>query len=102
MKTISVNLVSVQPISLSKAARYISDFSSFENNGVSEVVSMYLNRASEAFNSLVQLHKDLKHPESSHKKQRKKRRRVQLGPLRMQRVVRRVELMLVRMMMRIG
>ncbi|GAA0175369.1 hypothetical protein LIER_28556 [Lithospermum erythrorhizon] len=64
MKTISGNLVS-------KAARYVSDFASFVNNGVSDVVYIYLNHASEAFNSLVQLNKDLKHPHSSHKMHKK-------------------------------
>ncbi|XAR60512.1 hypothetical protein NMG60_11033925 [Bertholletia excelsa] len=59
MKTISGKVTSTKPISVSKAARVLSNFVNAEN-GASQAVSVYLGRASAAFNDLVQFHKELK------------------------------------------
>ncbi|XP_022947113.1 DEAD-box ATP-dependent RNA helicase 42-like isoform X1 [Cucurbita moschata] len=59
MKTITGNVVSSKPISLSKAASTLSSFLSVDN-GASKALCAYLRRASASFNELKQLHKDLK------------------------------------------
>lgn len=55
MRKISGNVVWTRPMSLSRAAKLLSRFSSVDN-GSSAAVSMYLQRASEAFDHLVQFH----------------------------------------------
>ncbi|CAL0323691.1 unnamed protein product [Lupinus luteus] len=69
MKTVSGNSVSSKQISLSKAAKILSKFVSADN-GASQVTSAYLHRASDAFNELKHLHKELNSPQSrkKHKK----------------------------------
>lgn len=63
MKTVSEKLISSKPISLSKAAKILSGFAGHEH-GASDAVSVYLDCAADAFNSLVSFHKDLKNPHS--------------------------------------
>ncbi|KAM7257353.1 hypothetical protein ACFE04_013094 [Oxalis oulophora] len=75
MKTISCKEVSRAPISLSKAASILSEFSNADN-GAPHAVTAYLRRSSAAFNELVQLRKELK-PKSNeyeinHKRKKKK------------------------------
>ncbi|XP_019429537.1 PREDICTED: uncharacterized protein LOC109337107 isoform X2 [Lupinus angustifolius] len=69
MKTVSGNSVSSKQISLSKAAKILSKFVSADN-GASQVTSAYLHRASDAFNELKHLHKELNSPQS-HKKHKR-------------------------------
>ncbi|CAL0323693.1 unnamed protein product [Lupinus luteus] len=57
------NGVSSKQISLSKAAKILSKFVSADN-GASQVTSAYLHRASDAFNELKHLHKELKGEEN--------------------------------------
>ncbi|KAL3530666.1 hypothetical protein ACH5RR_009988 [Cinchona calisaya] len=68
MKTVTGKVVSTKPISLSTAAKHLSRFTSLENTS-SNAVRVYLTRASDAFNSLVQFHKDLRGP-TSHRKRK--------------------------------
>ncbi|MED6144351.1 hypothetical protein PIB30_014884 [Stylosanthes scabra] len=70
MKTVSGYCVSSKDISLSKAAKILSNFVSAEN-GASHAIKAYLNRASDAFSELNQLHKELKSLDSHKKKHRK-------------------------------
>ncbi|KAK9727296.1 hypothetical protein RND81_05G272000 [Saponaria officinalis] len=67
MKTVSGKVVSCQQISLSRAAKYISRFTTSDNEA-SPAFAAYLRRTSAAFNHLVQLHKEYKIPlgESKH------------------------------------
>lgn len=67
-KTVTGKLVSTKPISLSNAARYISRFTS-DNHRASQAVSVYLQRASDSFNSLVQFRKKLKGSHSRREEQ---------------------------------
>lgn len=67
-KTVTGKLVSTKPIFLSDAARYMSRFTS-NNHGASQAVSVYLQRASDSFNSLVQFQKKLKGSHSRREKQ---------------------------------
>ncbi|KAJ7961443.1 Protein BPS1, chloroplastic [Quillaja saponaria] len=71
MKTISGKSISSKSISLSKAAKILSKFVSAEN-GASQAISAYLERASTSFNELNQLHKELRapHSECKHKRHR--------------------------------
>ncbi|XP_073040734.1 uncharacterized protein [Primulina eburnea] len=55
MRKISGNVVWTRPMSLSRAAKLLARFSAVDN-GSSAAVSMYLQRASEAFDHLVQFH----------------------------------------------
>ncbi|XP_048136169.1 uncharacterized protein LOC115744839 [Rhodamnia argentea] len=66
MKTVSGHVISSKPISLPKAAKILSTFVTVEN-GASHAISAYLQRASTAFDELVQLHKELKAHKSEHK-----------------------------------
>ncbi|OIT30542.1 PREDICTED: nucleolar protein 58-like [Nicotiana attenuata] len=59
MKTISGKLTSTTPISLSQAAKSLSKFAASEN-GASHSVSIYIQRAADSFNQLVQLHEKLR------------------------------------------
>lgn len=69
MKTVTGQVVSTKPVSLSSAAKNLSAFASLEEeNGASDAVRVYLKRASDAFNSLVQFHKELKAPHSNRKR----------------------------------
>ncbi|XP_027184184.1 vicilin-like seed storage protein At2g18540 [Coffea eugenioides] len=62
-------VVSTKPVSLSSAAKNLSAFASLEEeNGASDAVRVYLKRASDAFNNLVQFHKELKAPHSNRKR----------------------------------
>ncbi|KAK1410372.1 hypothetical protein QVD17_36908 [Tagetes erecta] len=56
MKTVNGKIVSTKPVSLSKAANILSNFVT-SDNGVSQPVTAYLRRASEAFDELVYLKK---------------------------------------------
>ncbi|CAK9184825.1 unnamed protein product [Ilex paraguariensis] len=71
MKTVSGEVVYTKPTSLSKAAKILINFVSFDN-GVPYNVSAYLSRALVSFNELVQFHKELKAKPSDrkHKKHR--------------------------------
>nr|GMD36348.1 nucleolar protein 58-like [Ipomoea batatas] len=66
MKTISGKVISTKPVSLSDAAVIISDFAATET-GASDAVSVYIRRAADAFNQLVQFHHDLRYPNSGTK-----------------------------------
>ncbi|XP_052190959.1 uncharacterized protein LOC127800409 [Diospyros lotus] len=66
MKTISGKVVSTKPISLSKAAKVLSNFVTIET-GASQAVSAYLRRALVSFNELVQFHQELKGSKSNQK-----------------------------------
>ncbi|XP_057475049.1 uncharacterized protein LOC130763113 [Actinidia eriantha] len=66
MKTVSGQIISTKAISLSKAAKVLSNFVAAEN-GASDAVSAYLRRASASFDELVQFHKDLKSSKSDRK-----------------------------------
>ncbi|KZV16754.1 hypothetical protein F511_35974 [Dorcoceras hygrometricum] len=55
MRKISGNIVWTRPMSLSRAAKLLSRFASVDN-GSSAAISVYLQRATEAFNHLVQFH----------------------------------------------
>ncbi|KAL6998986.1 hypothetical protein U1Q18_000153 [Sarracenia purpurea var. burkii] len=57
--TVSGKITSTETISLSKAAKVLSNFVAAET-GASQAVSTYLCRALAAFNELVQFHKALK------------------------------------------
>ncbi|KGN47333.1 uncharacterized protein DDB_G0283697 [Cucumis sativus] len=59
MKTVNGSVVSSKPISISKAASTLSSFLSADN-GASKALCAYLRRASDSFNELKQLHKELK------------------------------------------
>ena len=52
MRTVSGTIVSTKPVNLSKAAKVLSNFVNTEN-GASQSVSVYLRRASAAFDELV-------------------------------------------------
>ncbi|KAF5930916.1 hypothetical protein HYC85_031789 [Camellia sinensis] len=77
MKTISGNVTSTKPISLSKASKILSNFVTAET-GASHAVSAYLKRASASFNELVQFHKELK----ASKPDRRLKNNVQDHPLK--------------------
>ncbi|CAL5352882.1 unnamed protein product [Camellia sinensis] len=77
MKTISGNVTSTKPISLSKASKILSNFVTAET-GASHAVSAYLKRASASFNELVQFHKELK----ASKSDRRLKNNVQDHPLK--------------------
>ncbi|XP_058725032.1 uncharacterized protein LOC131596408 [Vicia villosa] len=66
MKTLSGRCESSKAISLSKATKILSKFVSADN-GASQVISAYLHRASDAFDELNQIHRELK-PSQSHRK----------------------------------
>ncbi|XP_057954761.1 uncharacterized protein LOC131148842 [Malania oleifera] len=66
MKTVSGKVASSKPISLSKAAKVLSKFVSADT-GASPAVSAYLRRASDSFNELALLHRELRASQSSHK-----------------------------------
>ncbi|KAI4298287.1 hypothetical protein L6164_031864 [Bauhinia variegata] len=69
MKTIKGNAFSTKPISLSKAAKFLSNFVSSEN-GASQAINAYLHRASASFNELKKVHKDLNSSYSDKKHKR--------------------------------
>ncbi|KAI7983001.1 hypothetical protein LOK49_LG15G01517 [Camellia lanceoleosa] len=77
MKTISGNVTSTKPISLSKASKILSNFVTAET-GASHAVSAYLKRASASFNELVQFHKEL----NASKPHRRLKNNVQDHPLK--------------------
>lgn len=55
MRTISGRVVSTAPVSLSDAAAIMTDFAA-SDTGASDAVSVYISRAADAFNRLVQFH----------------------------------------------
>ncbi|RAL49150.1 hypothetical protein DM860_017180 [Cuscuta australis] len=55
MRTISGGVVSMAPVSLSDAAAIITDFAA-SDTGASDAVSVYISRATDAFNHLVEFH----------------------------------------------
>lgn len=67
MKNVSGKLLSSRPINLAEASEIISGFSAIDN-GASDAVRIFLRRTSDAFDSLVQLHKELKSPHSHRSK----------------------------------
>lgn len=67
MKTLSGRCESSKEISLSKATKILSKFVSADN-GASQVINAYLHRASDAFNELNQLHRELKPSSQSRRK----------------------------------
>ncbi|XP_043699264.1 uncharacterized protein LOC122650029 [Telopea speciosissima] len=69
MKTISGINTSSKPHSLSKSASVLHKFIN-EDPGASQAVSVYLKRASAAFDELVQFHYELKGSCRKHKKSR--------------------------------
>ncbi|CAK8539236.1 unnamed protein product [Lathyrus sativus] len=69
MKTLFGRCESSKEISLSKATKILSKFVSADN-GASQVINAYLHRASDAFNELNQLHRELKPSQSYRKKSR--------------------------------
>ena len=66
MKTVSGEIISTKAISLSKAAKVLSNFVAAET-GASDAVSAYLRRASASFDELVQFHKYMKYSKSDRK-----------------------------------
>ncbi|GAB2214698.1 hypothetical protein Droror1_Dr00019060 [Drosera rotundifolia] len=58
-KSVSGTVVSSRPVSLSKAAKILSDFATMDN-GVSPAMTAYLKLAVGSFNDLVMFHKELK------------------------------------------
>ncbi|KAI4295469.1 hypothetical protein L6164_035514 [Bauhinia variegata] len=71
MKTILGKVFSTKTVTLSEAAKFLSNFVSSEN-GASQAINAYLNRASGSFNELKKLHKEL---QSSHSDKKRKRHR---------------------------
>ncbi|CAA0814773.1 Unknown protein [Striga hermonthica] len=68
MRKISGQLLSSKPVSVSTAAKLISDFAAFDN-GSSATISLYLQRTADAFNHLLQFHdknSDAHNPERAH------------------------------------
>lgn len=63
MKTVSGKVISTRPVSLAKASKVLSKFVSVDN-GASPAISIYLGKASEAFDELVHFHKVLRNPKS--------------------------------------
>ncbi|VFQ95661.1 unnamed protein product [Cuscuta campestris] len=61
MKTISGRVVSTAPVSLADAAAIMADFAA-SDTGASDAISVYISRAADAFNHLVQFHIRLKSP----------------------------------------
>ncbi|GER51836.1 adenosine monophosphate-protein hydrolase SidD [Striga asiatica] len=68
MRKISGQLLSSKPVSVSTAAKLISDFAAFDN-GSSATISLYLQRTADAFNHLLQFHdknSGAHNPETAH------------------------------------
>ncbi|KAK4779486.1 hypothetical protein SAY87_015592 [Trapa incisa] len=61
MKTVSGEIISARPVSLSKASKVLLRFVTVDN-GTSPPISIFLRKASEAFHELVQFHKGVKTP----------------------------------------
>ncbi|PIA38775.1 hypothetical protein AQUCO_02700167v1 [Aquilegia coerulea] len=71
MKTVSGSVISSNPISLSKAASFLSEFVSVKENGASQAASAFLRRTSTAFNELIQFHEQLEIEISTKKEKRR-------------------------------
>ncbi|KAI4375999.1 hypothetical protein MLD38_013801 [Melastoma candidum] len=69
MKTVSARIVSSKPISLSRAAKFLSNFVECDN-GASRAISTYLRHSYDAFNELSEFHKKLKSSCSDRKSNR--------------------------------
>ncbi|XP_039043540.1 nucleolar protein 58-like [Hibiscus syriacus] len=70
MKTLTGKILSSTPISVSKAAKIITNFAATDN-GASQAISAYLRRASASFSELKQLHRELQKPSRSNLKHKK-------------------------------
>ncbi|GMI97029.1 hypothetical protein HRI_003372200 [Hibiscus trionum] len=70
MKTVTGKILSSTPISVSKAAKIISNFVSTDN-GASQAISAYLRRASSSFGELKQFHRELQKPSRSNRNHKK-------------------------------
>ncbi|MBA0678702.1 hypothetical protein Goari_020027, partial [Gossypium aridum] len=70
MKTVTGKILSSTPVSVSKAAKIIANFSATDN-GASQAISAYLRRASASFSELKQLHNELRKPSRSDHKHKK-------------------------------
>ncbi|KAK8598412.1 hypothetical protein V6N13_094383 [Hibiscus sabdariffa] len=70
MKTVTGKILSSTPISVSNAAKIITNFVATDN-GASQAISAYLRRASSSFSELKQLHRELQKPSRSNRKHKK-------------------------------
>ncbi|XP_022732364.1 protein MNN4 [Durio zibethinus] len=70
MKTVTGKILSSTAISVSSAAKIISNFAATDN-GASQAVSAYLRRSSASFSELKQLHRELRKPSKSDRKHKK-------------------------------
>ncbi|KAK4763480.1 hypothetical protein SAY87_012918 [Trapa incisa] len=59
MKTVSGEIITTRPVSLSKASKVLSRFVTVDN-GASHPIGIYLRKASEAFHELVEFHKGIR------------------------------------------
>lgn len=58
MKTVTGRIISAEPVSLTRAATLLSNFASLDN-GASQDVSAYLQRAAAAFTELKSIHREI-------------------------------------------
>ncbi|GLU11711.1 hypothetical protein SLE2022_284370 [Rubroshorea leprosula] len=63
-------VISATPVSLSKAAKVVSNFVAIEN-GASQAISAYIRRAAVSFNELNQIHREIEKSSKSEKKHKK-------------------------------
>ncbi|GLU07940.1 hypothetical protein SLE2022_248780 [Rubroshorea leprosula] len=70
MKTITGRVISSTPVSLSKAAKIVSNFAAVEN-GASQAISAYIRRTAVSFNELNQIHREIGKSSKSGKKHKK-------------------------------
>ncbi|OWM67962.1 eukaryotic translation initiation factor 5B [Punica granatum] len=66
MKTVSGKIISTRSVSLAKASKILSKMVTVDN-GASSSISIYLRKASDAFDELAQFHKGIKTPKSDRK-----------------------------------
>lgn len=66
MKTVAGEIISTRPVSLAKASKVLSQFVTVDN-GASPAIGIYLQKASEAFDELVQFHKGVRTPNCDRK-----------------------------------
>lgn len=66
MKTVSGEIISTRPVSLANASKILLKFVTVDN-GASHAISIYLRKASEAFDELNQFHKGLRTSNSDRK-----------------------------------
>ncbi|KAK8596431.1 hypothetical protein V6N13_001056 [Hibiscus sabdariffa] len=70
MKTVTGKILSSTPISVSNAAKIITNFVATDN-GASQAISAYLRRSAASFSELKQLHRELQKPSRSNRKHKK-------------------------------